>query len=204
VYLKHSGLGLLECSEFTRERSRVEELGSFRAPSGRLKCTVRRHKFNKDSLSWELPAAANPIGPPRLRRGGPLRPPLSSEEGTTENVFTTFALKMAQAKARIWPYVPHVRAAFGPLVLYYLRGKLTSQEVKRCRSPRYCIFQPLVATLLRPFSESGERSLFSRDTGFALIVSRLLLEKSPRRLAEVMLAGHRAPPVVERMDGGGC
>ena len=34
--------------------------------------------------------------------------PLSSEEGTTETVLTTFVLKMAQAKARIWPWLAYV------------------------------------------------------------------------------------------------
>ena len=34
--------------------------------------------------------------------------PLSSEEGTTQNVLKTFTCKMAQGKARLWPRLSHV------------------------------------------------------------------------------------------------
>jgi hypothetical protein len=56
------------CSLFVADRLyivyRRSPLGSVhpsvRALSGRLKFTVRRHKFNQDSLSWEAPVEAVP------------------------------------------------------------------------------------------------------------------------------------------------
>ena len=65
---------------------------SFRAPSGRLKFTVRRHKFNKDSPSLEGEGCT---GPPKVNWGG-----VKDFYLNTNASFKDFNLN---TNARIWP-----------------------------------------------------------------------------------------------------
>ena len=83
------------------------EVPSFRALSGRLECTVRRHKSNKDSLASQERDSA-----------GYCHQPLSSEKGTANQgqilafgfaveVLTTFQV-IRSSLERKWPQCTEV------------------------------------------------------------------------------------------------